>query len=120
MITDQRFLITAKHFCGFWGLPSKHLSYVGGVAADSKRNIHAATNGEQPISVFDQNVRLVDTWGKGVIAEAHGIYIDEADCAYMPEPDSKLYLFSAEGALPASWGEPGIRGRPRERPRAGV
>ena len=86
-----------------------YMENVGGAAVDSQLRIHAATNGDQPISVFDQDGNLVDAWGKGVIQEAHGIYIDRNDCAYVP--DSKLHIvmkFSPQHELLLELGTRGV------------
>src|ERR1700730_11308609 len=64
-----------------WGQlpPGMQLSDVSDVAVDSRDQVYVFQRGDPPIVVFDSSGAYVRSWGSGVLADAHGIFITPAD-----------------------------------------
>lgn len=76
------------------------LDSVADAAVDSKGLIYALTGASQPVSVFDGRGKLVSGWGKGLIREGHGIYIDQDDFVYVADSgDHVVSKFTLDGKL---------------------
>src|SRR5207247_1797864 len=59
-----------------WGeLPSGiRIRGLSDVAVDSRDRVYAFQRSDPPVVVFDRSGAYLDSWGSGVIADAHGIY----------------------------------------------
>ncbi len=80
-----------------YGIP---LTNVADVAVDSKDNVYAIVRGNPPILVFSPEGRLIDSWGKGLIAGPHGIYIDSQDNVFcVDNKDNVVLKFTTAGKL---------------------
>ena len=76
---DFRFLADsawAKWPAG-WGEPE-----VTSIATDSQDRVFAFNRGDQPVAIFDREGNFLQSWGAGVFARPHGIYIDSQDMVY--------------------------------------
>lgn len=83
---------------------------VADAAADSSGSIYALTGGDQPVSVFDSGGRLLAGWGKGLIREGHGIFIDAEDLIYVADSGDHVVLkFTPGGKLLLTLGNRGVR-----------
>ena len=56
---------------------------VAGVACDSHDNVYAFHRGMHPVIVFNREGTVIRSWGDGVLAEAHGMFIDTADNLFL-------------------------------------
>ena len=77
-------------------------------AADSRGNIYILNGAPGPISVHSPDGHFLYALGEGIIAEGHGIFIDDNDCLYIA--DSRLHAvfkLSHEGELLLTLGHPG-------------
>jgi peptidylglycine monooxygenase len=96
-----------------WGElpPGMRLAGVSDVAVDSKDRVYVFQRSDPPIVVFDRSGAYLRSWGTGVIADAHGIFITPGDLVLVADRDAHQVLgFDAEGRLELSLGE---RHRPR-------
>lgn len=96
-----------------WGEtpPGISIDVVSQVAVDSNDNVYVAQRSDPPIVVLDRNGRYLGSWGTGVIADAHGIFITPDDLVLVVDRDAHQVLgFSTDGELQLEIGE---RHRPR-------
>lgn len=85
---------------------------VAGVAVDSQDRVYVFNRGEHPMIVFDRGGRLVGSWGEGVFARAHGIFIAPDDSVYCTDDiDHTVRKFTTDGKLLQTLG---TSGRPSE------
>ncbi len=96
-----------------WGeLPAGlQLSGVSDVAVDADDRVYVYQRGVPPIVIFDSCGAYVGSWGDGVIADAHGIFITPAGRVLVADRDAHQVLgFSLDGQLELALGE---RHRPK-------
>jgi len=55
---------------------------VNGLAIDSQDRLYAFNTGEYPVTVFDREGQLIDTWGKESFKHNHGAFIGPDDAIY--------------------------------------
>ncbi|GHU65770.1 hypothetical protein FACS1894184_02200 [Clostridia bacterium] len=88
------------------------LPCVPDAAVDSRGRIFCMTDGNpEPIVVFDQQGKVLYSWGTGVIKGCHGIFIDENDYIYVADSgDHTVKKFAADAghALLMTLGNPGV------------
>jgi hypothetical protein len=85
------------------------LNNVADVAVDSKNNIFAIVRGEIPILVFNAEGKFLYSWGKGMIAGPHGIYIDSLDNVFcVDSKDHVVMKFTTDGKLLMTLGTRGL------------
>jgi DNA-binding beta-propeller fold protein YncE len=87
---------------------------VAGVAADSRDRVFVFSRGDHPVMVFDRDGTLVDSWGEGVFARPHGIFIGPDDAVYCADdvghtvrkftPDGKLLMTLGTEGKPSDTG----------------
>ncbi|MEZ4522078.1 MAG: peptidyl-alpha-hydroxyglycine alpha-amidating lyase family protein [Thermomicrobiales bacterium] len=85
-----------------WGEtpPGINIDVVSQVAVDSDDNVYVAQRIDPPIVVFDSKGNYLRSWGTGVIADAHGIFITPDDFVLVVDRDAHQVLgFSPEGDL---------------------
>ncbi|MEA1951988.1 MAG: hypothetical protein U9N87_11425, partial [Planctomycetota bacterium] len=83
---------------------------MNGLDVDSQGRVYAAGGEENPILVFAPDGKLLRAWGKGTIAQKHGVRIFK-DKVYVA--DTKLhqvYEFTLDGKLLRSFGTLGKAG----------
>ncbi len=91
-----------------WGkLPrGEKFGQVSSVAVDSRDYVYACHRREDPLVIFDREGRFVATWGKGIIAEAHGIFVDRDNCVYVVDRRGHQMLkFSPKGQVLMALGD---------------
>lgn len=66
---------------------SHELAVISDVATDSKSRVYVYSRALHPVTVFDADGSIVATWGRGVIQDAHGIFIDASDTVYLTDRD---------------------------------
>ena len=83
-----------------WGqLPSGWVwGQVGAVATDSEDNVHVFTRTEHPYMVFDKSGKLLDSWGRGLFDQPHGICVT---------PDDSMYFVDVEAHIVTKWSKEG-------------
>lgn len=87
--------------------------WIPAVACDSQDRVYIYSRSEHALVVFDCEGNFLDSWGEGVLRDAHGIYIDSDDNVYCTEHGSHcVYKFNRDGELVMTLGTPG---RPAER-----
>ena len=106
---------------GWVGLPQGwSFGHVIGVAGDSSDNVYVFHRGEHPVIVFNRKGEFVTSWGEGVFANPHCIYIDHEDRVYcIDSGDHTVRKFTAGGELLMTLGNvgvPGSDGDPFNRP----
>lgn len=85
------------------------MSNVADVAIDSKNNVFAIVRGETPILVFNPQGKFLYSWGKGMIAGPHGIYIDANDNVFCDDSkDHVVSKFTTDGKLLMTLGLKGV------------
>jgi len=83
------------------------MSCVADAAVDSKGNIFAMTG--EPITVFDPKGKYLYSFGKGLIAGCHGIFIDKDDFVYIADSgDHVVMKFTHDGKLLMTLGNRGV------------
>lgn len=80
--------------------PDWDLVEVAGVATDSQDRVYVFNRGEHSVGVFSPDGKLLNSWGAGVFACAHGITIGPDDVVYCVDHfDHTVKLFSPGGEL---------------------
>ncbi len=86
------------------------LDVVSQVAVDSDDNVYVAQRVDPPIVVFGPDGNYLRSWGTGVIADAHGIFITHDDMVLVVDRDAHQVLgFTPEGDLQMEIGERHVR-----------
>ena len=81
---------------------------VPGVATDAAGNVFVFNRGEHPIIVFDREGNFLRSWGEGVFARPHGIFIGPDDAVYcVDDLDHTLRKFTPDGRLLMTLGTSG-------------
>ena len=84
------------------------------VATDSQDRVHVFFRGEHPVMVFDQHGTFLRSWGEGLFARPHGIFIGPDDAVYCTDdlghtvrkfaPDGRLLLTLGANGKPSDTG----------------
>ncbi len=89
-----------------YGMP---LTNVADVAVDSTNNVYLIVRGDPPILVFNPAGKLINSWGHGLIAGPHGIYIDDHDNVFcVDNHDNVVLKFTTAGKLLMTLGTRGV------------
>ena len=105
---DRRYRVFRR-----WGeLPDGiSLGHVSKVAADSHGNVYVSQRIDPQVVVFSPDGKYLRSWGSGVLADPHGIFVTADDRVLVVDRGGHQVLgFDAEGELLFTLGE-------RERPR---
>ncbi|HEV3338762.1 MAG TPA: peptidyl-alpha-hydroxyglycine alpha-amidating lyase family protein [Pirellulales bacterium] len=80
---------------------------VAAVACDSRDRVYVFNRGEHPVLVFEADGSFFASWGEGVFARPHGIFIGPDDAVYCTDdaghtirkftPDGRLLLTLGDG-----------------------
>jgi sugar lactone lactonase YvrE len=77
-------------------------------AVDSRGHIFALC-GPHPLTIFDQEGKIIGGWPKGLIGGGHGIFIDDQDFVYIIDSGwNVLSKFTVEGRLLMQVGNRGV------------
>ena len=80
------------------------------VAVDSQDRVYLYRRGDPPVVVTDPDGGVVDTWGSGMLLDAHGIYISPDDTVFVVDRDAhEVLAFDQLGNIKMRIGN---RGRP--------
>jgi peptidylglycine monooxygenase len=96
-----------------WGdlPPGIQLHGVSDVAVDSHDRVFAFQRSDPPVVIFESSGAYVGSWGAGIVADAHGIFITPDDKVLLADRDAHQVLrFDVDGHLELALGE---RHRPR-------
>ena len=86
---------------------------VPGVAADRRGRVFVACRDVPALFVYDRDGVYLDTWGAGLLANPHLLWVDDQDQVYAADTDGHaVRCFNPQGALIQTWGTPGIPGAP--------
>ena len=90
-----------------WGkLPEGWTLGQTGVVTDSRDRVYLFNRSDHPLVVLDREGNFLDSWGEGVLTDAHGMYIDSEDNLYLPVKNSHVVLkYRADGQLLLTLGE---------------
>ncbi len=91
---------------------------VAGVATDSRDRVYVFNRGEHPVMVFDRDGTFLASWGEGLFARPHGIFIGPDEAVYCTDdlshsvrkftPDGRLVLALGTGGRPSDTGATGM------------
>jgi DNA-binding beta-propeller fold protein YncE len=91
---------------------------VAGVATDSRDHVYVFNRGEHPVMVFDRDGTFLASWGEGLFARPHGIFIGPDDAVYCTDdcdhtvrkftPDGRLLLTLGASGKPSDTGATGM------------
>jgi len=85
--------------------------WIPAVACDSQDRVFVYSRSEHPLVVFDRMGNFLASWGEGVLADAHGLYIDADDNVYCTERNAHcVRKFDRHGELVMTLGTPGRQG----------
>jgi DNA-binding beta-propeller fold protein YncE len=88
--------------------PGWSLVEVAGVACDSRDRVHVFNRGEHPLIVFGRDGQFLHSWGEGLFARAHGLFIGPDDSVYCTDDlDHTVRKFTPEGKLLLTLGTSG-------------
>jgi peptidylglycine monooxygenase len=89
------------------------LDPISEVAVDAQDRVFVFQRSDPPVVVFDHTGEYLTSWGEGVIADAHGIYISTDGRVFLVDRDAHQVLaFDLDGHLELRLGE---RHRPKLR-----
>ncbi len=96
-----------------WGeMPhDTRLAALSQLAVDSEGRVYAYQRADPPVIVFEPTGAFRATWGHGLIADAHGIFISADDRVYLVDRDAHQILIFTTGGDPL--GALGTRNAPR-------
>lgn len=100
-----------------WGkLPNGwEWGWIPGVGCDSQDRVFVYSRSAHPLVIFDREGNFVDSWGEGIIQDAHGIWIDPEDNVWCVERETHcIFKFNKHGELVQTIGTPGVAGAPGE------
>lgn len=81
---------------------------VAAVGVDSKDNVYVFNRGKHPMMVFDVDGNFLRTWGDGLFACPHGLYIGPDDVLYCTDDGQHtVRTFTPDGKLLMTIGIPG-------------
>lgn len=82
-----------------------------GVCIDQRGRILLSHNTRRPIIIFDRQGNYLETWGRGIIGEAHSIRAAPDGSIWVADRDRQQILkFTPDGTVLATYGEFGKRG----------
>ena len=85
--------------------------WIPAVACDSQDRVFVYSRSEHPLVLFDSAGNFLASWGEGILADAHGIYIDGDDNVYCTERNTHcVRKFNRDGELVMTLGTPGLQG----------
>jgi len=89
--------------------------WIPGVGCDSKDRVYVYSRSAHPLVIFDREGNFLDSWGEGIIQDAHGIWIDGEDNVWCVERETHcIFKFNNRGELVQTIGAPGVEGAPGE------
>ena len=78
------------------------------VATDSRDRVYVFNRGDHPLMVFDRTGTFLTSWGEGMFARPHGIFIGTDDAVYLTDDaDHTVRKFSPDGRLLMTLGTSG-------------
>ncbi len=85
LLGGQRYLVERE-----WArLPADlEVTHPSQLACDSAGRVYLYCRQDQPVLVFSATGELEATWGQGLIADAHGIFIDRFDRVFLVDRDA--------------------------------
>jgi DNA-binding beta-propeller fold protein YncE len=85
---------------------------VAAVATDRRDRVYVFNRGAHPVLVFDRAGRWLASWGEGLFARPHGIFIGPDDAVYCTDDrDHTVRKFTPDGQLLLTLG---TRGKPSD------
>jgi DNA-binding beta-propeller fold protein YncE len=91
---------------------------VAAVATDSRDRVYVFNRGEHPLLVFDPDGTFLASWGEGLFARPHGIFIGPDDAVYCADDcDHTVRKFTPDGRLLLTLG---VSGKPSDTGAAGM
>ena len=70
------------------------------IVTDSEDRVYLFNRGEHPLIVLDKDGNYLNSWGEGVLTDAHGMFIDADQNLYMPVKNNHIVLkYTREGEL---------------------
>ncbi len=85
---------------------------VAAVAADSRDRVYVFHRGDHPVLVFDRDGTFRGSWGEGLFARPHGLFIGADDAVYCTDDrDHTVRKFTPDGRLLLTLG---VRGQPSD------
>jgi DNA-binding beta-propeller fold protein YncE len=92
--------------------PGRAWTEVAAVATDSRDRVYVFNRGEHPVLIFDRDGTPVGSWGEGLFARPHGIFIGPDDAVYCTDDfDHTVRKFTPGGELLLTLG---MSGRPSD------
>ena len=88
-----------------WEMPA------AAVYGDSQDRVYCFNRDpDHPICIFDRDGNFLSSWGGGLIAFAHAIYLDKADNVWLVDRNHhQVYKYTKDGQLLMTIGEEGFR-----------
>jgi DNA-binding beta-propeller fold protein YncE len=85
---------------------------VAAVATDSNDRVFVFNRGEHPLMIFNRDGTFRQSWGEGVFARAHGIFVGPDDAIYCTDDlDHTVRKFTSDGRLLMTLG---VSGKPSD------
>ena len=85
-----------------WGeLPSDmEFGPISQLALDSAGRVYVFQRAEPPVLVFEPSGKFRAAWGRGCVADAHGIFISPEDRVFLVDRDAhQVLIFTVDGTL---------------------
>jgi sugar lactone lactonase YvrE len=93
-----------------WGKLPKgwQWGWIVALACDSQDRVFVYSRSEHPLVIFDREGNFLASWGKDILKDAHGIFIDADDNVYCVDRNTHcLRKFNRYGELVMTLGTPG-------------
>jgi DNA-binding beta-propeller fold protein YncE len=94
-----------------WGRLPEGWSFVEvtAVATDSRDRAYVFNRGEHPVAIFDRDGTFVSSWGEGLFARPHGLFIAPDDSVYCTDDAGQtVRKFTPDGTLLLTLGTSGV------------
>ncbi|MGQ9728892.1 MAG: peptidyl-alpha-hydroxyglycine alpha-amidating lyase family protein [Candidatus Fervidibacter sp.] len=93
-----------------WFKPPKGwmFGWIPAVACNSKGQVFVYSRSEHPLIILSEDGEFLEEWGKDILKDAHGIWIDPTDHVYCTDRNTHcIFKFNPQGELVMTLGEPG-------------
>ena len=88
--------------------PGWSFKEIGGIGVDDNDQVYVFSRGEHPMIVFDRDGNFLRSWGEGVFARAHGVFVAPDQTLWLTDDaDHSVRQCTQDGKILLTLGTPG-------------